>query len=56
MQDADEQTSFVPIWVGYPTATPCRAQFRLLDGGRVQEMTSSGRMRGSAFRYACTRA
>ncbi len=56
VQQGDEQTSFVPIWVGYPTPNKFRAQFRLLDRGQVQEMARTGTMKGSAFRYACTRA
>lgn len=53
-QRGDEQKSFVPVWVGYPTTSRFRARFRLLDRGRVQEMARTGKMRGSAYRYACS--
>jgi hypothetical protein len=43
----------VPIWVGYPKSAKFSAEFWLLDGGGLQEMASTGSMRGSAYRYAC---
>ena len=53
--DADAQTSFVPIWVGYPSRDLFQAQFRLLVDGRVRQMAKTGQMSGSAHRYACQR-
>jgi hypothetical protein len=52
-RDQDVQTLFVPIWVGYPKSKFFEAQFRLLDGERVQQMASTGRMPGSTYRYSC---
>jgi hypothetical protein len=52
--DADAQTSFVPIWVGYPTGERFQAQFRLLVDGRVRQLAKTGGMNGSTKRYACS--
>ena len=49
----DVQTSFVPIWVGYPKSTRFKAEFRLIDPEGVQQLTATGPMKGSAFRYSC---
>jgi hypothetical protein len=54
VQDADFQTAFVPIWVGYPSRDLFQAQFRLLEHGQVRQMAKTGRMRGSTVRYVCT--
>lgn len=53
--DRDEQTSFVPIWVGYPKSRKFSVQFRLLSGSplEVREIATTGAMRGSSYRYAC---
>ncbi|HWC27300.1 MAG TPA: hypothetical protein VG474_12005 [Solirubrobacteraceae bacterium] len=51
--DDDVQTSFVPIWVGYPQAERFEAQFRLIHDGRIRQLTDTGAMRGSTYRYAC---
>ncbi len=53
VEDADAQTSFVPIWVGYPTGERFQAQFRLLVDGRVRQMARTGGMNGSTNRYSC---
>lgn len=53
---ADElQTSFVPIWVGYPKSARFEAQFRLIENAQIRQLTNAGPMRGSAYRYACSR-
>jgi hypothetical protein len=49
----DVQTSFVPVWVGYPKSTRFKAEFRLIDPEGVQQLTATGAMHGSPFRYAC---
>jgi hypothetical protein len=54
--DGDAQRSYVPIWVGYPKSQRFQAQFRLLEHGRVRQMTSTGEMRASRYRYACSRS
>jgi hypothetical protein len=51
----DVQTSFVPVWVGYPKSTRFKAEFRLIDPEGVQQLTATGAMHGSPFRYACER-
>lgn len=55
VEDADEQTSFIPIWVGYPIPERFEAQFTLLEGRRVREMAKTGGMSGSTVRYACAK-
>jgi hypothetical protein len=52
-QGKDVETLFVPIWVGYPKSNHFQAQFRLLEGEQVQQMASTGKMRGSDYRYTC---
>jgi hypothetical protein len=54
--DGDAQRSYVPIWVGYPKSQRFQAQFRVLEHGRVRQMTSTGEMRASRYRYACSRS
>jgi hypothetical protein len=54
--DGDMQSSFMPIWVGYPQSQRFQAQFRVLEQGRVRQMTTTGMMRSSRYRYACTRS
>jgi hypothetical protein len=49
----DVQTALAPIWVGYPKSARFEAQCRLLESRRVRQMASTGRMRGSGYRYAC---
>jgi hypothetical protein len=49
----DVETSFLPIWVGYPKQGRFQAQFRLIDVGQVREMAATGPMRGSLQRYVC---
>jgi hypothetical protein len=55
VENRDEQTSFVPVWIGYPKIRKFKVQFRLLSGGppQVRQMASTGPMRGSSYRYAC---
>ena len=54
VEDKDTQTSFVPIWVGYPKSKKFSAQFRLLEGNsQVRQIASTQAMRGSTYRYAC---
>ncbi|MGH2943919.1 MAG: hypothetical protein ACRDLN_14205, partial [Solirubrobacteraceae bacterium] len=53
--DDDTQTSFVPIWVGYPKSKRFEAQFRLIDGLAIRQLATAGPMKGSAYRYACRR-
>lgn len=53
--DEDTQTSFIPIWVGYPKSARFEAQFRLIENDEIRQLTSSGPMRGSTYRYACSR-
>jgi hypothetical protein len=50
----DEQTVFVPIWVGFPRSDHFKAEFRLVDRDGVQQMVATGPMRGTLFRYACS--
>jgi len=52
--DADAQTSFVPIWVGYPSRGSFQAQFRLLVNDHVRQMAKTGPMSGSTVRYVCS--
>ncbi len=54
-EDRDVETLLVPIWVGYPKSDAFEAQFRLLDGEQVEQMASTGRMKGSTYRYSCER-
>ena len=51
--DADVETHFVPIWVGYPLSPKFQAAFRLLDGDRVQAVAETDNMRTSKYRYRC---
>lgn len=53
--DEDTQTSFVAIWVGYPKSKRFEAQFRLIENGQIRQMASTGPMKGSSYRYACSR-
>jgi hypothetical protein len=53
--DEDAQTSFIPIWVGYPKSKRFEAQFRLIEDDEIRQLTSTGPMKGSAYRYACNR-
>jgi hypothetical protein len=53
--DEDTQTSFVPIWVGYPKSKRFEAQFRLIEQDEIRQLTSTGPMKGSTYRYACNR-
>jgi hypothetical protein len=53
--EEDTQTSFVAIWVGYPRSRKFEAQFRLIENGRIQQLASTGPMKGSTYRYACGR-
>ena len=53
--DEDTQTSFIPIWVGYPKSERFEAQFRLIENDEIRQLTSTGPMKGSAYRYACNR-
>jgi hypothetical protein len=54
--DGDMQRSFVPIWVGYPRSQRFQAQFRVLERGRVRQMTTTPKLRTSRYRYACARS
>lgn len=49
----DVESSFLPIWVGYPKEGKFQAQFRLIQAGQVRQMTATGQMRGSQQRYTC---
>jgi hypothetical protein len=49
----DVETSFLPIWVGYPKQGRFQAQFRLIQAGQVRQMAATGTMRGSRQRYVC---
>jgi len=53
LEPADVQTLILPIWVGYPLSERFEAQYRLLEDNAVREMTATGVMRGSKYRYAC---
>ena len=53
LEPADVQTLILPIWVGYPLSERFEAQYRLLEDNQVREMTATGVMRGSEYRYAC---
>jgi hypothetical protein len=53
MPKHDVQTSFVPVWVGYPRAARFMAEFRLVDRQGVQQIAATHAMRASAFRYEC---
>jgi hypothetical protein len=52
--DSDEETRFVPIWVGYPLSEEFVAGFRLLHGHEVQAMAATRKMPSSKYRYSCT--
>lgn len=49
----DVETSFLPIWVGYPKEGKFQAQFRLTQDGQVRQMAATGPMRGTELRYTC---
>jgi hypothetical protein len=51
----DVQTTFLPIWVGYPKRGRFTAEFRLIDQDGVQQFASTPPMKASPFRYACGR-
>lgn len=53
--DEDVQTSFVPIWIGYPKSRRFEAQFRLIEDEQIRQLTNAGPMKGSSYRYACAR-
>jgi hypothetical protein len=53
--DDDHQTSFVPVWLGYPKSATFEVQFRLIEGQQIRQLASLGPMRGSKYRYACSR-
>jgi hypothetical protein len=55
LEAADHQTLVTAIWVGYPQSRVFKAQLRLFEGTRVQQMASTGLMRGSTYRYSCKR-
>jgi hypothetical protein len=55
VEDADVQTIFLPIWIGYPQSARFQAQFRLLERNSVRQMAATGQMRGTNYRYACKR-
>jgi hypothetical protein len=50
---SQDETLFVPIWVGYPQTGRFEAHFRLVEDDEVREIASTGRMRASQYRYAC---
>jgi hypothetical protein len=50
---ADDQTQFLPIWVGSPRVRRFRAEFRVVQDGHVRQIASTGPMRGIGYRYAC---
>jgi hypothetical protein len=50
----DDEATFVPIWIPYPSAGKTfQAQFRLLDDTGVNAIAGTGDMRGPTYRYAC---
>ena len=49
----DVESSFLPIWVGYPKDGKFQAQFRLIQNGQVRQMAATGEMRGTQQRYTC---
>jgi hypothetical protein len=49
----DVESSFLPIWVGYPKEGKFQVQFRLIQNDQVRQMTATGQMRGSQQRYTC---
>lgn len=51
--DSDQQTVFLPVWVGYPNRQRFEVQFRLLDGDQVRQLAKTGPMRAAAYRYVC---
>ena len=53
--DEDVQTSFVPIWIGYPKSERFEAQFRLVEDEEIRQLANAGPMKGSTYRYACAR-
>jgi hypothetical protein len=50
---SQDETLFVPIWVGYPRTGRFEAHFRLVEDNEVRQIASTGRMRASQYRYAC---
>jgi hypothetical protein len=38
----DVETSFLPVWVGYPRQGPFQAQFRLIEAGQVRRWRRPG--------------
>jgi hypothetical protein len=53
VEDTDNQTLVVPIWVGYPSSKHFQARFRLLDDGAVRQIAATQRIPTSNHRYAC---
>ena len=53
VEDTDNQTLVVPIWVGYPSSKHFQARFRLLDGGAVRQIAATQALPTSNHRYAC---
>ena len=56
----DVETTFVPIWIGYPRKTEglstFQAQFRLINpSGQILQLARTGKMAASQYRYACPR-
>ncbi len=50
----DHQTSFVPIWLGYPKSAKFEVQFRLIERKKdIRQLLTTGPMRGTSYRYAC---
>ena len=49
----DVESSFLPIWIGYPKEGRFQAQFRLIQNGQVRQMAATGQMRGTQQRYTC---
>jgi hypothetical protein len=57
----DVETTFVPLWIGYPRRTNelkrFEGQLRLIDpDGRILQMAATGPMGASEFRYVCSRS
>ncbi|MDX6721344.1 MAG: hypothetical protein QOJ63_3598 [Solirubrobacteraceae bacterium] len=57
-QRDDVETTYVPLWIGYPRRTKdvkyFEGQLRLIDPrGRILQMAATGPMGASEFRYAC---
>jgi hypothetical protein len=50
------ETYFYPAWIGYPRSKRFNAEFRLIeDHGGVQQFAETGPMRGTDFRYVCSK-